>query len=298
MHQDLTYFQALVMGVLQGISELFPISSLGHSVVFPALVGWKNIVRAQSANSSYFLSFLVGLHVATAAALFIYFRHEWKKIIWAFFRTLKTRKIEDKYERLAWLLGIATIPAGITGLAFEHIFRTLFAKPLAASLFLIVNAGILAVGEVSLRRGIKRKATFHSQGRNWDEGHRPLATLNFKEAAVIGTAQVLALLAGISRSGVTMVAGLVRGMDHEDAARFSFLLATPIIFAAGIYKVPGLLGPAAAGIRPQILLGSIGAFIAAYISVAFLIKYFKTNNLYPFAIYSFVAGVILTIRFS
>ncbi len=297
MHQELTYFQALVMGLLQGISELFPISSLGHSVVFPALVGWKNLVSAQSASNSFFLSFLVGLHVATAAALFVFYRHEWKKIIWAFFRTLKTRKIEDKYERLAWLLGIATIPAGITGLVFEHILRTLFAKPLAASLFLIVNAGILAVGEVFLRRGIKQKTMFQAQGRDWQEGQRPLATLNFKEAVAIGTAQVLALLAGISRSGVTMVAGLVRGMDHEDSARFSFLLATPIIFAAGIYKVPGLFSATTAGIRPQILVGSIGAFVAAYFSVSFLTKYFKTRNLYPFAIYSLVAGILLTIRF-
>lgn len=297
MHQELTYFQAIIMGLLQGISELFPISSLGHSVVFPALLGWKNLVTAQSADNSFFLSFLVGLHVATATALLIFYRHEWKKIIIAFFRTLKTRKIEDKYERLAWLLGIATIPAGLTGLIFEHILRTLFAKPLAASLFLIVNAGILTVGELFLRRSIKNKATIEAQGRSWEEGHRPLATMNFKEAVAIGSAQVLALLAGISRSGVTMVAGLVRGMDHEDAARFSFLLATPIIMAAGLYKLPSLLGPATAGVRPQILAGSIGAFVAAYFSVSFLTKYFKSRNLYPFAIYSFVAGVLLTIRF-
>ena len=286
------------MGLLQGISELFPISSLGHSVVFPALVGWHNLVVAQQVKKSFFLSFLVGLHVATATALLIFFRREWVKIISGVLRTLRTRKIQDKYERLGWLLIVATIPAGLVGLLFERLFRNLFAKPLAASIFLIVNAGILVVGEITLRRAVRRKATIEAQGRSWPEGHRPLATLNFREAGIIGVAQIFALFAGISRSGITIVAGLIRGMDHEDSARFSFLLATPVIMAAGLYKLPGLFGPSGNGVRPQILVGSIAAGVAAYISVAFLTKYFKAGNLYPFAIYSFVAGVALTIRFA
>ena len=297
MNQALTYFQAIVMGLLQGISELFPISSLGHSVVFPALVGWSNLVKAQSAKESFFLSFLVGLHVATALALLLFFRREWKRIILAVLRTLRTRKIRDKYERLGWLLIVATIPAGLVGLLFESLLRTLFAKPLAASLFLIANGALLAFGEVILRRGIRRKAEIEALGRHWAEGHRPLATLSMREAIIIGVAQVFALLAGISRSGITMVAGLVRGMNHEDSARFSFLLATPIILAAGLLKLPQLFSASGNGVRPQILVGSIAAFVAAYISVAFLTRYFKTRNLFPFAIYSVIAGLLLTIRF-
>lgn len=297
MSSPLTDLQSVVMGLLQGVSELFPISSLGHSVVFPALFGWNNLVAAQSAKHSFFLTFLVSLHVATALALIVYFRNEWVKIISAFFRTIKKRRIDDKYERLAWLLVVATIPAGIVGLIFDHVLKSLFAKPLAASIFLIVNGGILITGEAIMRRAIKNKATISAEGKDWAEGERPLATLQLKEGVIIGVAQIFALFAGISRSGVTMVAGLVRGLDHEDAARFSFLLATPIILAAGLYKLPEVFGSTGNGVRVQMLIGGVAAFIAAFISVSFLSRYFKTKNLLPFAVYSIVAGIALTIRF-
>lgn len=287
------------MGLLQGVTELFPISSLGHSVMIPQLLGWTQIVKAQTASKSFFLTFLVGLHVATAAALFVYYRKDWVEIIKGVLKSIATRRIETPTQRLGWLLIVATIPAGLMGLIFEHLFRTLFAKPIAASVFLFINGIILLIGErkrISNERS-KRRHLAHAHSRRFKGGHRALDTLEFKEAGIIGVAQVFALLAGISRSGITMVAGLTRGMDHEDSARFSFLLATPIILAAGLYKLPSLLGHSASGVRPQILIGSIAAFIAAYFAVSFLVRYFRTKNLFPFAIYSLIVGAILFIHF-
>jgi undecaprenyl-diphosphatase len=295
----LTYFQAIVIGLLQGVTELFPISSLGHSVLVPAWLGWDRLVNAQSADESFYLAFVVALHVATAIALFVYFRRDWVAIIGAFFHTLRTRRLETPNERLAWLLIVATIPAGLTGLALEHALRTVFAKPLAAAIFLTVNGVILLVGERARRRAAVRKLVAgHATARSRTEEGRRLDTLDFKEAGAVGVAQVGALFAGISRSGITMVAGLVRGLDHEDAARFSFLLATPIIFAAGIYKVPDLAGPLGNGIRTQALVGSVCAGIAAYISVRFLMRFFETRNLVPFAVYCLVFGAISILHFA
>ncbi len=292
----ISYFQAIVIGLLQGITELFPVSSLGHSVIVPGLLGWNNIVKAQSANESFYLAFLVGLHVATALALLWYFREDWVKIISGFFRTLRTRHIETKDERLAWLLVVATIPAGITGLLLEHSLRTLLAKPEAASLFLLVNGLILAVGERARRRSeVRALAVEH--GLN-EDGGRQLDTLEYKEAGVVGLAQILALFAGISRSGITMVAGLVRGLDHEDAARFSFLLATPIILAAGVYKLPDLLGHNGNGIRGQVVVGSIVAAAASLFAVRFLLRYFRSRNLNPFAFYCLTVGAGCAIYFA
>ncbi|NNN16033.1 MAG: undecaprenyl-diphosphate phosphatase [Acidimicrobiaceae bacterium] len=295
----MTFLQAIIMGLLQGISELFPISSLGHSVVLPQLVGWHSIVQAQAAKQSFFLSFLVGLHVATAAALFLFFWRDWVRIISALIRSIATRRIDNPDAKFGWLLVVATIPAGLMGLAFEHLFRSLFAKPLAASIFLFINGIILVVGERERQKSIERayKAEINRTSSVMDEPNRTITRLNFKEAGIIGVAQVFALLAGISRSGITMVAGLVRGLSHEDAARFSFMLATPIIAAAGLYKIPDIFSSAGVGVRPQILVGSIFAFIAAYVSVRFLVKYFKTNNLYPFAAYCLAVGSLLIVRF-
>ena len=296
----ISYFQAIVIGLLQGVTELFPISSLGHSVLLPAWLGWDHIVSAQSADESFYLAFVVALHVATALALLVYFRDEWVRIVGGFFRTLRTRRIETADERMAWLLVVATIPAGLTGLALEHSLRTLFAKPLAAAIFLTLNGVVLLAGERVRRRAAVRNvitthAVVHSEGG--EEGRR-LDTLDFKEAGVVGLAQIGALFAGISRSGITMVAGLLRGLDHEDAARFSFLLATPIILAAGVYKVPDLAGHLGDGIRGQALVGAIAAGLAASFSVRFLIRFFQTRNLLPFAIYCLAAGLISIVRFA
>jgi len=285
----ITFFQAIVLGVLQGVSELFPVSSLGHAVIFPALFGWHNLVASESKPESFWLAFVVALHVGTALALLAYFWKDWKAIIVGVVRSARTRTISNETERLGWLLVVATIPAGITGIIFEHPFRVLFSKPLAASIFLVVNGFILFTGEVSRRRAEIRERRKHLA---------PRRTLDFREAGVIGTAQVLALLAGISRSGITMVAGLFRGLDYEDAARFSFLLATPIILLAGVYKIPDLLGTLGDGVRGQALIGALCAFAAALVSVAFLTRYFKTRTLWPFGLYCLVMGTFCVVRFA
>jgi undecaprenyl-diphosphatase len=295
----LSYFQAIVIGLLQGVTELFPVSSLGHSVLIPAWLGWDQLVKAQSAEESFYLAFIVALHVATALALLVYFRDEWRRIIVGFFRTLRRRGIETPDERLAWLLVVATIPAGITGLVLEHLLRTTFAKPLSAAVFLTINGLILLGGERLRRRAsVQELVAGHETVHSESEVGRRLDTLDFREAGAVGVAQVGSLFAGISRSGITMVAGLARGLDHEDAARFSFLLATPIIFAAGVYKIPDLAGHLGNGIRGQALAGAIAAGLAAYASVRFLLRFFETRNLMPFAIYCLIFGGLSLIRFA
>ena len=292
----LTFIQAIVLGVLQGVTELFPVSSLGHSVILPQLLGWTDVVAAQSAPESYFLAFLVGLHVATALALVVFYRSTWIRIVRALFESLQTRRIETPDQRLGWLLVAATIPAGLAGLVLEHSLRVIFARPLAAAAFLFLNGAILLFGEWVRRRAeVRRVVAAHATTA---AGDRRLDTLEFREAGAVGIAQALALLPGISRSGITMVTGLARGLDHEDAARFSFLLATPIIFAAGVYKLPDLLGPNGDGVRPQILVGSIAAGVAAYLSVRFLTRWFATRALTPFAVYCLIVGVLAIFRFA
>lgn len=290
----LSFFQAIVIGLIQGVTELFPISSLGHSVLVPSLFGWHSLVKGQTAGESFYLAFVVGLHCASAVALLIYFRRDWARLIAAFFRSAGKRKVETSEERLAWLIVIATIPTGILGLALEHKLRVIFSKPLYAAIFLAINGLILLAGErVRLRAEVRALAA--REGLD-EGGGRRLDTLEYKEAGVIGLAQSLALLAGISRSGITMVAGLVRGLDHEDAVKFAFLLATPIILAAGVYKIPDLTGALGNEIRGQVLVGSIVAGVASYFSARFLTQYFKTKTLTPFAIYCLVAGAFFVVH--
>jgi undecaprenyl-diphosphatase len=295
----ITYFQAIVIGILQGVTELFPVSSLGHSVLIPAWLGWDGVVSDQSRTESPYLAFVVMLHVATALALLVYFRAEWARIIKGFFHTLKTRKLETPDERMAWLLIVATIPAGITGILLEHSLRTVFAKPLAAAIFLTINGLMLLFGDwVRRRRSVEKIIETHPKAPSRTEEGRRLDTLDFREAVAVGVAQIGALFAGISRSGITMVAGLTRGLDHEDAARFSFLLATPIILAAGLYKLPDFIGTNGDGIRGQALVGSAFAAVAAFISVRFLVRFFRTRNLLPFAIYCLIFGGISIVHFA
>lgn len=288
----ISYFQAIVIGLFQGVTELVPISSLGHSVLLPDLFGWHNLVRAQSADESFYLAFLVALHVATALALLVHYRTTWVRIIRGFFSSLRKRRIETPDERLAWLLVVGTIPVGITGLALEHFLRTVFAKPAAAAAFLIVNGVILLIGERLRRRAMGESRPVGAV----EPPGRQLDTLELREAAVIGAAQTLSLFAGISRSGITMVGGLLRGLNHEDAARFSFLLATPVIFAAGVYKIPDLAGPLGDGVRGQAFAGGVAAFVAAYVAIRFLERYFERRTLTPFAIYCFAFGAFSLVR--
>ena len=320
----MTFAEAIVVGLIQGATELFPVSSLGHNVLIPALIGgsWAKDLNVAKPESPY-LAFIVGLHVATAIGITAYFWRDWVRIVRGFFTSFQpnlTRplKITTVEQRLAWMIILATIPVGLVGLAFEHKFRVLFGVPSRAAIFLVANGVILFLGErfrprksreaddVVLQErelasvGADRMAGAHASGQRAArqqevadavQADRRLTAFGYLQAIIIGSAQILALLAGISRDGVTMVAGMGRGLSRQDAARFAFLLATPVILAAGVLKVPDLFGPQGKGILPQILVGSVVSGVAAYLSVRFLMKYFQTRTLTPFAIYCVVFGL-------
>ena len=289
----ITYFQAVVIGLLQGVTELFPISSLGHAVILPKLLGWH-----LSQKEPYFLAFLVATHLATAIVLFLFFLPEWLRILRGLGRSLRERQVApgDADARLAWLLVVGTIPAGLLGLLFEHPLRSLFANPKAAAAFLAVNGLVLFAAEWLRRRApgaeeraeqLERRAVTATS----PEAEKRLATLGYREAVGVGTAQAAALLPGISRAGVTMGGALFVGLTHEDAARYAFLLATPIIGAAALLKLPDLFGPDGNGVRGPAVVGAVCAGVAAWAAVKFLMRYFETNRLTPFAVYCLLAGI-------
>jgi undecaprenyl-diphosphatase len=321
----LTYLEAAVVGLVQGVSEMFPVSSLGHSVLIPAIIGgsWAQDLNVATAESPY-LAFVVGLHVATAIALLVYFWRDWIRIIGGFCTSIRDRGVRTEDQKLAWMIVLATIPVGVAGLLFEHAFRVIFGRPIIAGIFLAVNGLILIAGEryrsraslaadaaIAAERepgpavparepelvGAVRAAPASPAAPRQREqaamiqADRRLASMSYPQAVVVGSAQVLALLAGISRDGVTMVAGMARGLSREDAARFAFLLATPVILAAGALKIPDLLGPLGHGIGGQILLGSALSGVGAYLSVRFLLRYLRTRTLVPFGIYCLIAGL-------
>lgn len=295
----ISMLQAAVLGLLQGVSELFPISSLGHTVLFPTLFGWHKVVAMQSQPESPWLAFVVMLHVGSALGLLAYFWRDWVEIIGAFFRSVARRRIETPTERLAWLIVVASIPAGVLGVSLEHVLRVALAKPAAAAYFLMVNGVILLSAERLRRRARAELAPVEpgaGPGLADDAGGaRQLDSLNFKEAGVIGVAQSTALIAGISREGVCMTAGLARGLSYEDSARFAFLLATPIILLAGLYKIPDLTGPNGAGVRGEALVACLCAAVAAVASVAFLMRYFQTRTLRPFGFYCLAFGAAMAV---
>lgn len=338
----LSYLQAIVIALVQGVTELFPVSSLGHSVLVPAWIGgsWQTLVTQSSqhnSESSFYLAFLVALHVATALALLWFFRTDWIRIVGGFLRSVRRSFAErrpsvsdDPDERLAWLIVIATIPVGITGVALEHVFRTALAKPVAASAFLFVNGLILLTGDRLARR--QRAVERAARRRRAAEGGAPpliteeapgparaftatggrsaadvaeayasdvrISRLSYADGLRVGILQIFALFAGISRSGITMVGGLWRGLSYEDGARFAFLLATPVILAAGVLKLPSLFGKAGDHIHGQVIVGMLVCGVAAYFSVRYLVKYFENRTLLPFAIYCLVAGGVSFIRFA
>jgi undecaprenyl-diphosphatase len=396
----ITYLEAAVVGLIQGVSELFPVSSLGHNVLLPALIGgsWSSDLNVSEASSPY-LAFIVGMHVATALALLIYFWRDWVRIIGGFFSSIRYRQVQTRDQKLAWMIILATIPVGLVGVVADKPFREIFGKPIVAGVFLIINGIILYCGEkfrprasiqadqaVAAERDRElvsaagpagyqptgyepgyqqtgyepgyqqaghEPSGYQQAGSGYPAGpagygppqdpyqalyqpreapHRPgppapprapgqarqarhrqvsshqalreeelaqalsaderLVGMGYLKAITIGAAQILALLAGISRDGVTMVAGMGRGLSREDAARFAFLLATPVILAAGVLELPKLTGPLGDGIHGQILVGSVLSFVGAYLSVRFLMKYFQTRTLTPFAIYCFVFGLL------
>ena len=285
--EPISYLQAIILGALQGIAEPFPISSLGHAVIVPSLLGW-NIHQ----NDDFFLSFLVATHCATALVLFLFFLEDWKRIFHGFIRSLRGQATpRDSDARLAWVIIIGTIPAGILGLALEHKLRTLFASPTTAAIFLTIN-GVLLLAFERLRRRPPRPDDYEG------DADPRIARMSFKQAFAIGTAQAAALIPGISRSGVTMGGGLLVGLSNEDAARYAFLLATPIIGAAGVLKLPELLGSAGDGVRGQALVGAIAAAVTTYFAVKFLLRFFETNRLSPFGFYCIAAGLFSLLVFA
>jgi len=281
------------MGLLQGATELFPVSSLGHSVIIPSLLHW-----AFKQSDPTFVPFLVLLHLGTAGALLVLYRHQWVEIIRAFFTAAVRGRITTPAERLAMLLMTGTIPAAILGVFFETRIKSLFASPYVAAGFLAVN-GLLLLGFEQLRRQAERRAAVDSKPREEQEQSFAQAErISFRAAAVIGACQALAFLPGISRSGVTIGGGLLAGLRHQEAARFSFLLATPTILGAGIVEVPQLLStgvPIGEYIAAALLSG-----VAAYASARFLLRYFRSGRLDPYGWYCIAAGavslVLLTFR--
>jgi undecaprenyl-diphosphatase len=293
----ITTFQAVVLGALQGITELFPISSLGHTVLFPHLFGWTNIVKWQSQPESPWLAFIVMLHVGSAVGLLIYFWRTWIELIKAWFvsagRMIRLRRwsVETPAEHLAWLIVFASIPTGILGIALEHEARVATAKPLIAAIFLVVN-GFILLGAERLRRRSEVRALIRREGGSELKG-RNIDTLGYGESVGMGFVQSSALIAGISRDGVVMASGLVRGLDNYSAGYFAFLLATPIILAAGVFKLSDLTGPLGNGIRGAALIAALVAAAFAVFTVAVLTRYLKRGNLTPFGIYCLVFGVAM-----
>lgn len=282
-----TYFQAIIFGLVQGITELFPISSLGHSVILPTILRWHI-----NQNDQFFLTFLVATHTATAIVLFFFFWKDWKRIFLGFVRSLKEREINenDADAKLAWLLVVATIPAGVLGLLFEDPLKKLFASPQLVAALLILNGGMLFGAELLRRKNLTTKQA--EQGSD-----KRIAKLTWMQAVKVGFLQSIALFPGFSRTGASITGSLLVGLSHEDAARFSFLLATPIIGAASLLKLPELLTPEASKSIGPTLVGTLAAGVAAYFSVKFLTKYFETKKLTPFAIYCAVVGVVVSLFF-
>jgi len=283
----ISYAQAIVLGLLQGVSELFPVSSLGHSVILPRLLGWHI-----HQNDAFFITFLVATHLATALVLLGFFRRDWVRIVRGLGRSLRDREIraDDSDAKLGWLLIVGTIPAGILGLLLEHKLRSVFASAQSAALFLMLNGLVLYGAEL-----LRRRAPVHERG---DPDERIARRVGWRGAFAVGAAQAIALIPGFSRSGATMAGGLVIGLSNEDAARFAFLLATPIIGAAAALKLPELFGPEGNGVRGPALVGAICSAVTAYLAVKFLMRFFETNRLTPFAVYCFAAGAALSIYFA
>lgn len=288
MHHPISYIQGIILGLVQGVAEPFPISSLGHGVVLPRALGWHI-----HQNDKFFLAFLVATHLATALVLLGFFWRDWVRIATGLGRSLRDREIgaDDSDARLGWLLVVGTIPAGIVGLLLEQPLRDLFASAQSAAAFLIVNGLALFAFERLRRRAPE-------PGDHLGDSDPRIARLSWAQAVGVGTAQAAALVPGISRSGITMGGGLLFGLSNEDAARYGFLLATPIILAAAVLKIPDLLGHAGDGVRGPALAAALCAGVTTFFAVRFLLRFFETNRLTPFAYYCVGIGVVLTIAFA
>ncbi|MGH7025409.1 MAG: undecaprenyl-diphosphate phosphatase [Caulobacteraceae bacterium] len=264
----MTALQALILAVVQGITELFPISSLGHAVILPALLGWKI-----DENAEGFLPFLAVMHLGTALALLGYFWRDWASFAGSVIRFRDPAGDADR--RLFWRVVVATIPAVIIGFVFEKKLKQGFGAPVLAAAFLVANGAMLFVAE-RLQR---------ARGRRLDQ-------LSWVQAVIIGFWQCLALIPGMSRSGATMAGGYVCGLNHEDSARFSFLTATPIILGAVVLEAPKLIKHHSNFSTTAILAGVV-AGLTALASVWALMRWFKAHEVRgfdPFALYCALAG--------
>jgi len=280
----LTFFQAIILGLTQGITELFPVSSLGHSVLLPGLFKW-NIDQ----NSETFLEFLVATHLATAIVLFIIYFKDWVRIVKGIFRSLAAREISDADAdaKLGWLLVVSTIPAGVIGLLLKDQITGNLLFPISAAIFLTLNGVLLLLAEW-LRKRVSRMPIESLQNNDERIAYR----LSFRQSFKVGLLQILALIPGFSRTGSTLAGGLMVGLSHEDSLRYSFLLATPIIGAAAALEVPALFTSGNGALIEISLAGAAAAALAAWFAVKFLMRYFKTNTLTPFAVYCIAVGII------
>ncbi|MBI3573609.1 undecaprenyl-diphosphate phosphatase [Candidatus Kaiserbacteria bacterium] len=278
----LTYLQSTILGSLQGISELFPVSSLGHSIILPSLLEWHI-----DEQEPFFLIFLVATHFATALVLFVFFWKDWMRILSGILRSIQRRTIAgDTDAKLGWLLIVGTIPAGILGLLFQDQIRAYFISPASAALFLVLNGGLLYGAE-----RLRRKAVAET---NSDDS--AIARLSWRQGLIVGTMQALALIPGFSRTGASLAGSLMVGLSHKDSIRFSFLLATPLIGAAAALKLPKLIS-AGTHIVAISLVGAMCAGLFALIAVKFLTRYFaiKQRTLTPFALYCVLAGALFLV---
>jgi len=283
-----TYEQAIIIGFIQGLTELFPISSLGHAILIPAWIGGSFKQFISEENDAYLLITIV-MHLASSVALFLVFRKRWIGLISGTYKAVRTKNYQSTPFRVLGYIVIATIPVGVLGLALDDYFQGIFGKPQYSAIFLSINGLILITAERLSRRDILRE--FNDSDAEIDR------RINAKTALAIGFGQSLALFAGISRFGVTMSAGLLRKLNHSVASDFAFLLSLPVILGASVVKLPELFTSDTRLVLGQIFVGSIISFIATYLSVTFLVRWFKTKTLYPFAIYCLVFGIISLIKF-
>ena len=289
MFLEFTYFQAVIIGFIQGITELFPISSLGHAILIPAWLGgtFKDFISEE--NQTYLL-ISIAMHLASSVALFLVFRKRWSNLIVGSIKAFKVRNFQNTQFKVLSYIVIATIPVGVLGLAFDDYFQSIFGKPEFSAVFLTIN-GLILIGAERLSR---RDVAHELPDSDAEIDHR----VNVKRSVVIGFGQSLALFAGISRFGVTMSAGLLSKLNHSVASDFAFLLSLPVILGASIVKLPQLFTTDANQLMGQIAVGSIVSFICTYISVTFLVRWFKTRTLYPFAIYCLIFGILSLLRFA
>ena len=284
---------AIILALLQGAFELFPVSSLGHTVIVPALLGWH-----EKQSDPSFLAFVVMLHLGTAAALLLFFWRDWVKIVGALLRSIATRRLtDDPDEHLGWLIVAGCIPAGLLGLLLKKRLNDLFGVPSLAALVLILNGIVLLAGE-QLRQAQTAPAYAGrgaARGRTRALAQLKLRDISLVQAFCIGGAQALALIPGFSRSGTSMVGGLAAKLNHVDAARLSFLMATPLILAAGALEIPDLFAKNASVGPGLAALGFLISAMTAYCTVRFLMRYFESERLDVFGYYCIGFGALALI---